>query len=251
MKAQARAATLALAACLAWCTAHADQVQVAVAANFSATAQRIAADFERATGHQARLIAGSTGKLYAQIKNGAPFDVLLAADDTTPAKLADEGLAVAESHFTYALGRLVLWSARPEAIADGEQVLRDGRFDHLSMANPKLAPYGAAAAAVMAARDLSKALKPKLVEGENIAQAYQFVASGNAELGFVALSQVMRDGSIAEGSAWVVPEILYPPIRQDAVLLARGKDTPAATAWLAYLRGDAARAVIGSFGYGL
>jgi molybdate transport system substrate-binding protein len=231
--------------------ARADQVQVAVAANFTAPAQRIANDFAQTTGHQVQLVFGSTGKLYAQIKNGAPFDVLLAADDMTPAKLADEGAAVADSRFTYALGRLVLWSARPGFVDDQGEVLRQGRFDHLSIANPKLAPYGAAAVAVMAAIELTADLEPKLVRAENIAQAHQFVATGNAELGFVALSQIMRDGRIAEGSAWIVPERLYPPIRQDAVVLARAEDNPAATAWLDYLKGDAARAVIVSFGYGL
>lgn len=229
----------------------ADQVQVAVAANFTAPAKLIAEAFKQETGHDALLAFGSTGKLYAQIKNGAPFDVLLAADAMTPSKLADEGAAVADSRFTYALGKLVLWSASPGVVDDQGAMLRQGGFQHLSIANPKLAPYGAAAVAVLADLKLTDALGPKLVEAENIAQAYQFVASGNAQLGFVALSQVMQDGKITKGSAWIVPESLYPPIRQDAVLLDKGKGNPAAIAWLDYLKGDAARAVIASFGYGL
>jgi molybdate transport system substrate-binding protein len=237
---------------LAWVApARADRVQVAVASNFTAPAKVIAEAFEKETGHQALLAFGSTGKFYSQIKNGAPFEVLLAADDRTPAKLAEEGLAFPDSRFTYALGRLVLWSSAPGFVDDQGAVLRQGGFEHLSLANPKLAPYGAAAVTVLATLKLTEILQPKLVLAENIAQTYQFVATGNAELGFVALSQVMQDGKIAEGSAWIVPEGLYPPIRQDAVLLDKGKDNPAAIAWLDYLKGEQARAVIQSFGYGL
>ncbi len=247
----------ALVAAIAWSAltwvapARADQVQVAVAANFTAPAKLIAEAFEQETGHRALLAFGSTGKFYSQIKNGAPFEALLAADDKTPAKLAEEGLAFPDSRFTYALGKLVLWSQSPGVVDDQGAVLRQGGFEHLSVANPKLAPYGAAAVAVLAALKLTDVLEPKLVWAESIAQAYQFVATGNAELGFVALSQVMQDGKIAEGSAWIVPEGLYPPIRQDAVLLGKGKDNPAAIAWLDYLKGEQARAVIRSFGYGL
>jgi len=240
---------LALVALTLIGAARAEKVQVAVAANFAAPAKQIAAAFERDTGHQALLIFGGTGKLYAQIKHGAPFEVLLAADATTPAKLANEGAAVANSRFTYAVGSLVLWSAAPGYVDDQWRVLHRNDFRHLAIANPKLAPYGAAAAAVMTGLGLSEVLAPKLVQGENIGQAHQFVASGNAELGFVAMSQVMQDGKIDTGSAWVVPTDLYPPIRQDAVLLDRGKANPAAHAWLAYLKGEQARAVIASFGY--
>lgn len=229
--------------------ALADEVQVAVAANFTAPSKLIAADFEKDTGHKAALSFGATGKFYAQIRNGAPFEVLLAADDETPARLEREGAAVPGSRFTYATGRLVLWSAKPGFVDDQGEVLKKGDFRHLSIANPKLAPYGAAAVEVLAGLKLLDALQPRFVQAENIAQAHQFVASGNAELGFVALSQVMKDGRLGEGSAWIVPTGLHQPIRQDATLLERGRGRPGAEAWLRYLRGDKAKAVIKSFGY--
>ena len=228
---------------------HADEVQVAVAANFAAPMQKIAAEFEKDTGHKAQLSFGATGKFYAQIKNGAPFEILLAADDTTPEKLEKEGAAVAGSRFTYAIGRLVLWSAKANYVDDGGAVLKNGDFAHLSIANPKLAPYGQAAIETLTALKLLDAIQPKFVQGENIAQTHQFVASGNAELGFVALSQVMKEGKIGEGSAWVVPQDLHQPIRQDAVLLATGKDKPAAAALLQYLGSEKSKAIIKSFGY--
>lgn len=228
---------------------QAAEVQVAVASNFLAPMQRIAAAFERDTGHRARLASGATGKFYAQIRNGAPFEVLLAADEATPARLEAEGRTVAGTRFTYAIGRLVLWSPRAEYVDAAGAVLRRGGFAHLAVANPRTAPYGAAAARVLASLGLADALAARLVTGENIGQTYQFVASGNAELGFVALSQVMADGKLTGGSAWQVPDELYPPIRQDAVLLERGADNPAAATLLDYLRGDAARALIGGYGY--
>ncbi len=233
------------------CTAHADEVQVAVAANFTAPAKLIAADFEKDTGHKAQLAFGGSGKFHAQIRNGAPFEALLSADDETPAKLEKEGAAVAGSRFTYATGRLVLWSATPGYVDDRGEVLKRGKFRHLALANPRLAPYGAAAVAVLNSLGLFDATRPKFVQGENIAQAHQFVASGNAELGFVALSQVMKDGRISEGSAWVVPAGLHQPIRQDAVLLEKGRGKPAAEAWMKFLRGDKAKAIITSYGYQL
>ena len=229
--------------------AVAEEVQVAVAANFTAPMQVIAADFEKDTGHKALLAFGATGKFYAQIKNGAPFDVLLAADDETPARLEKENAAIAGSRFTYAIGTLVLWSAKPGYVDGQGEVLRKGDFAHLAIANPKLAPYGQAATEVMAALKVSETLAPKLVQGENIAQTFQFVSTGNAELGFVALSQIMKDGKVSEGSAWIVPANLYQSIRQDAVLLTPGRDKPAAAALLRYLQGEKARAVIHSFGY--
>lgn len=231
------------------CAAHADEVQVAVAANFAAPAKRIAAEFEQATGHKAQLSFGATGKFYAQIRNGAPFEVLLSADDATPARLEQDGAAVAGSRFTYAIGRLALWSARPGVVEAGGEVLKGGAFRHLALANPRLAPYGAAAVEVLTALKLHDTLRAKFVQGENIAQTHQFVASGSAELGFVALSQVFRDGRIAEGSGWVVPAELHAPIRQDAVLLEKGRGKAAAAAWLHFLRGDKARAVIAAYGY--
>lgn len=228
---------------------RADEVQVAVAANFTAPARRIAEDFERATGHRALLSFGATGSFYAQIRNGAPFEVLLAADAATPARLEAEGAGT--GRFCYAIGRLVLWSPRPGVVDPQGEVLRRGAFRHLAVGNPKLAPYGAAALEVLTAMGLAGALKDRLVLGENIAQAHQFVATGNAGLGFVALAQVARDGRIPEGSAWVVPEGLHAPIRQDAILLTKGKDRPAARAWLEHLRSGKARAVIQAYGYGL
>lgn len=229
--------------------AHAGEVRVAVAANFSAPMRRIAVDFERATGHRAVLSSGATGKFYAQIRNGAPFGVLLAADAVTPARLEEEGFAVPGSRFVYATGRLVLWSARDGVVDDGGRVLRTGGFERLAVANPRLAPYGAAALEAMRALGVYDALAPRLVHAENIAQAYQFVATGNAQLGFVALSQVMEAGRPRGGSAWLLPASLHRPIRQEAVLLTAGRDNPAATALLDYLRGEPARAVIRAHGY--
>lgn len=233
------------------CAARAADVGVAVAANFSAPMQKIAAAFERDTGHRALLSFGSTGRFHAQVKAGAPFHVLLAADAATPEKLEEEGLAVAGSRFTYATGRLVLWSATPALVDDQGQVLRQPGTGRIAIADPKLAPYGAAAIEAMDKLGVLGALKPRLVQGENITQAWQFASTGNATLGFVALSQVMVDGRIGNGSAWIVPERLHAPIRQDAVLLARGKGNPAAAALLAYLRGDTARAIIRAHGYEL
>ena len=231
------------------CTAHAGDVQIAVAANFTAPAKLLAAAFEQDSGHRAQLAFGGTGKFYAQIRNGAPFEVLLAADDTTPAKLETEGAAVTGSRYTYANGRLALWSARPGYVDDKGEVLKKGGFRYLAIANPKLAPYGAAAVEVLGALKLLDAVQPRFVQGENIAQAHQFVASGNAELGFIALSQVMKGGRISEGSAWIVPGDLHQPIRQDAVLLNKGRGRPAAEAWLGFLKGDKAKAIIRGFGY--
>jgi molybdate transport system substrate-binding protein len=232
-------------------SAHSAEVSVAVAANFTAPMQKIATVFERDTGHKATLAFGSTGKFYAQIRNGAPFHVLLSADDETPARLEREGLAVAASRFTYAIGRLVLWSRQPGLVDDKGQVLNTGKFERIALADPKLAPYGAAAVEVLKGLGLSPVLASKLVQGENIAQTYQFVASGNAELGFVALAQVYADGKLTQGSAWLIPSSLHAPIRQDAALLSPGKDNAAAAALLAYLRSDKARAIIRSFGYDL
>lgn len=230
-------------------TARAEEVQVAVAANFTAPAKLIAEAFEKDSGHKAQLVFGATGKFYAQINNGAPFEVLLAADDETPARLEKEGAAVAGSRYTYALGRLLLWSAKPGYVDAAGEVLKSGSFQHLALANPKLAPYGQAAVEVLTALKLQSALQAKFVLAENIAQAHQFVSTGNAELGFVAQAQVMKDGKLSSGSAWRVPATLHEPIRQDAVLLAKGRGKPAATAWLAYLKGDKARAIIKSYGY--
>lgn len=229
--------------------AQADTVSVAVAANFTGPMQKIARAFEADTGHRAELSFGATGKFYAQIIHGAPFQVLLAADDTTPARLEREGQAAAGSRFTYAMGTLVLWSAQPGYVDAQGAVLKTGDFKHLALANPKLAPYGLAATQVLDKLGLTAQLQPRFVQGENIAQTFQFVATGNAPLGFVALSQVMEDGKIRKGSAWQVPASLHDPIRQDAVLLLPGKDNPAARALMNYLRSDKARAIIQAYGY--
>lgn len=231
-------------------SARADEVLVAVAANFAAPLARIGEGFSAATGHTLKVSAGATGKFYAQIVAGAPFEVLIAADDETPKKLVNEGLAVPGSQFTYAIGKLVLWSAQPGVVDGQGAVLASGRFAHLAIANPKLAPYGQAAAEVLKARGLTDALAPKLVTAESIAQAYQFVATGNAELGFVALSQVAVPGKAMVGSYWLVPASLHGEIRQDAVLLKVGEKNPAATALLTYLKSAPARALIQSWGYG-
>lgn len=225
------------------------EVRVAVAANFTAPMQVLAAEFEKTTGCRAKLSFGSTGALGAQIRQGAPFDVLLAADEATPARLEAENAAVPGSRFTYAIGRLVLWS--PVAGRAHPDALRQGGFAHLALADPKLAPYGVAAEETVARLGLSARLAPRFVRGENIAQTYQFVRSGNAELGFVSLSQVFKDGRLVQGSAWIVPEAMHAPIRQDAAMLPHGRDNPDAAALLRFLKTDPARAVIGSYGYAL
>jgi molybdate transport system substrate-binding protein len=230
--------------------AQAGEVHVAVAANFAVPMARVAESFTAATGHVVKLSSGATGKFYSQIVAGAPFELLLAADDETPRRLVEEGHAVASSRVTYATGRLVLWSAAPSLVDAQGAVLASGRFAHLAIANPKVAPYGRAAIEVLRARGLADALAPKLVTGESVAQAFQFVATGNAELGFVALSQVQAPGKASTGSAWVVPAAMHAPILQDAVLLKAGEHNPAAVALLAYLKSAPARELIRAFGYG-
>jgi molybdate transport system substrate-binding protein len=251
MKPTLKTVFIGVLAAVAACGASAAEVLVAVAANFAAPMHAIAASFEKDTGHKARLAFGSTGKFYAQIQNGAPFDVMLAADDETPAKLIQEGAADAASRITYAIGSLVLWSAKPGFVDGNGEVLRRGQYGKLALANPKTAPYGKAAVETLTRLGLLSAAEPTFVQGENIAQAFQFVSTGNAELGFVALSQVMKDGKVQQGSAWIVPAELHTPIRQDAVLLSRGRGNAAAQALLDYLQSDKARTVIRSFGYAL
>ena len=240
-----------LLAAFALGTAHADEVQVAVAANFTAPIQAIAADFEKDTGHKLVAAYGATGQFYTQIKNGAPFEVFLSADDTTAQKLESEGATVKDSRFTYAVGTLALWSAKEGYVDAKGDVLKKNQFKHLSIANPKTAPYGLAATQLLAREGLSDQVKDKLVEGQNITQAYQFVSTGNAELGFVALSQIYKDGKVTGGSAWIVPASLHDPIKQDAVILNKGKDSAAAKALVDYLKGPKAAAVIKSYGYEL
>ncbi len=229
--------------------AEADEVQVAVAANFLAPLQEIAKSFEKETGHQTLITSGATGQLFTQIQHGAPFEVMISADAKTPKKLVKNELALADSQFTYARGKLVLWSVDPALVDAGGAVLKTGKFKHLAIANPKTAPYGTAAMEALDKLGLSASLKSKLVEGENISQAKQFVDTGNAEVGFVALSQIYKNGKITKGSAWVVPLDLYAPIYQDAVLLKKGEDNPAATALLNYLKSDKAKAIMTTYGY--
>ncbi|WP_116829284.1 molybdate ABC transporter substrate-binding protein [Pseudomonas syringae] len=231
--------------------ASADEVQVAVAANFTAPIQAIATDFEKDTGHKLVAAFGATGQIYTQIKNGAPFEVFLSADDTTPAKLEQEGDTVKGSRFTYAVGTLALWSAKDGYVDSKGQVLKANQYQHLSIANPKTAPYGLAATQVLSKLGLTEATKAKIVEGQSITQAYQFVSTGNAELGFVALSQIYKDGKLTSGSAWIVPDDLHDPIKQDAVILNKGKDSAAAKALVEYLKGPKAAEIIKSFGYQL
>jgi molybdate transport system substrate-binding protein len=238
-------ALAALAAGLLPGLAGAGEVRVAVAANFTDAAREIAAAFTAQTGHQAAMSFGSTGQLYAQISQGAPFEVFLAADAARPQKALEEGFAVEGTDFTYAVGRIVLWSADAGLVTGGE-TLRAAGFDRIAIANPVTAPYGAAAAEAMKALGVFDALRAKFVQGNNIAQTFQFVQTGNAELGFVAASQIA--GSEA-GSRWQVPAGLHAPIRQDAVLLKRGGDNAAARAFLDFLRGPVAAAVIGKYGY--
>jgi len=238
-----------LAGSLMWAVSQAGEVTVAVAANFTAPMQKIAKAFEQDTGHKAQLAFGATGKFYAQIKNGAPFAVLLAADDETPAHLGKEGLAAADTQFTYATGRLALWSKSANLVDDKGEVLRSHHFNKLAIADPKLAPYGAAAMEVLQRLGVQAAVTPKLVQGESIGQTYQFVSTENAQLGFVALSQISFEGRLTQGSAWVVPQSLHTPLKQDAVLLNHGKDNAAAYALLKYLQSDKARTIMRQYGY--
>ena len=240
---------LAVFALAAGGVAFADEVRVAVAANFTAPMREIGANFERESGHRAALSFGATGMFYAQIGNGAPFDVFLSADDETPARLEKAGIAIAGTRFTYAIGRLALWSTREGYVDEKGEVLRNAPFQHLAIANPRTAPYGRAALQALTRLGEVERAKARFVQGENITQTYQFVATGNAELGFVALSQVVKDDKLASGSAWVVPSNLHDPIRQDAVLLAPGARNPAARALLEYLKSEKAKALIRSYGY--
>jgi molybdate transport system substrate-binding protein len=247
---------IGLAACLAILAGQsaaprAAEALVAVATNFAEVTAALAPEFEAATGHGLRVSSGSTGKLYAQIMNGAPYDLILAADQRRPKLLEASPEGVAGSRFTYAIGRLALWSADENRIgADGKAVLEGGDFRHLAMANPKLAPYGLAAKQTLTSLGLWAALRDRIVLGENIGQAFSLVATGNAEIGLVALSAVMSPNNRLSGSRWDVPAGLYEPIRQDAVLLAHGADNAAARAFLDFVKSAGARKLIAAYGYG-
>ncbi|NIQ02017.1 MAG: molybdate ABC transporter substrate-binding protein [Nitrospinaceae bacterium] len=239
--------------CLATASpAMSGEVTVAVATNFLNPFKQLVREFHKQTGHTVRTVSGSTGKLYAQIRHGAPFQVFLAADSERPRRLETQGQAVAASRFIYARGKIVLWSADPNRLGpDGEQVLRRKKFRHLALANPKTAPYGKAALTVLHRLKLHQPLSDRLVQGENIGQTFQFIATHNAELGFVALSQILDPRLKTKGSRWDVPENLYDPIDQEAVLLKNAETDPAALALVRFLKSDAARNIIQSYGYGL
>ena len=227
--------------------AHADSVNVAVAANFTDAANEIATAFAEATDHEAVLSFGATGQFYTQITQGAPFEVFLAADDERPSQAVTEGYGVEGSVFTYAIGQLVLYSIEDDKVTSAE-TLEAGDFRQIAIANPETAPYGKAAIETMESLGVYEALQPKIVQGQNIGQTYQFVETGNAEVGFVALGQVSQSDA---GSRWLVPQEHYEPIRQDAVLLKTGEENPAAAAFLEFLKGDAASAIIEKYGYAL
>jgi len=232
-------------------SASAEEVRVAVATNFFSTLKAVVVDFERETGHTVIVSSGSSGKLYAQIRNGAPFDVFFSADVKRPQLMEEEGLAVRGSRFTYAVGRLTLWSPdSTKMTGDGNAVLTNGRFSRLAIANPKTAPYGAAAQHMLQTLGLWQAVKGRIVQGENIGQTFQFVYSQNAQLGFVALSQVLDPKINGMGSRWDVPAHLYNPLRQQAVLLVKGQNNKAANSFFDYVKGPKARKIIERFGYG-
>lgn len=239
------ALTCAFAGCV-----NAGEVTVAVASNFAVPMKLIVSEFEKRSGHRVHVAFGSSNKFYSQIQSGAPFEALFSADQSVPKALVRDDLAVTDSRFTYAVGALVLWSAEAGLVDDQGAVLRRQKRSRLAIANPKLAPYGAAAAEVLSNLGMvTQALDFKLVQGANIAQAYQFVATGNADVGFVSASQVIRNGVLQSGSAWLVPQHLYSPIRQDVVLLRQGEKNQAAHQLLQFMRSDTARVIISSFGY--
>jgi len=246
-----RTLSILMLAVLAHASAFAADAQVAVAANFAEPIKAIGAVLEKTTGHTIKVTLGATGKLYAQIKNGAPFDVLLSADTATPEKLEKEGLGQPGSRFTYATGKLVLWSADAKRVDTKGEVLKAANLGKVSYANPKVAPYGAATVQVIDKLGLTAALTPKLVQGESIGQTFTFASTGNADVGFVAMSQVLEGGKLKSGSMWVVPQNLYDPIRQDAVVLQKSASNEAAQALMRLLKSPNIKDLIRSYGYEL
>jgi molybdate transport system substrate-binding protein len=228
---------------------QAAEISVAVAANFSSVLKDIAVEFQKDTGHQLAITPGATGKFYAQISNGAPFDVFLSADDETPRKLAQEGKAIAASQFTYAIGRLALWSPSPDLVDKSADILKTDKFKFIAIANAKVAPYGQAAVQTMQKLGVLTKIEPRIVQGESIAQTYQFVSTGNAQLGFVALSQILENGKIKTGSAWIVPEEMHEQLKQDAVVLQSCKHMSACQALMEYLKSEKAKKMMASYGY--
>jgi molybdate transport system substrate-binding protein len=245
-----RRSLLAFAVLLSFCGAlQADTVRVALAANFAGPMREIARLFELESGHHVEMAVSSSGKIYAQISHGAPFDVFLSADQSKPAALVAKGLAVADSQFSYALGRLVLWSTNPSLIDNSPTILSSGNFRMLAIANPLLAPYGEAAVEVLQRLACYERLGTKMVKGENIAQTFQFVATGSADLGLVALSQLRDSGLSDVGSQWSVPTAMHSPIRQDAVLLTSAAEKPAAVALMRFIQSEQIRQLIVESGY--
>lgn len=251
MRPLARPLSVVMFVVAAHASALAAEAQVAVAANFAEPIKAIAAVLEKTTGHTLKITLGATGKLYAQIKNGAPFDVLLAADAKTPERLEAEGLGTAGTRFTYATGKLVLWSAKPDRVDGKGQVLKAADLGKVAYATPKVAPYGAAAVEAIEKLGLTATLGPKLVQGESIGQTFNFAYTGNADVGFVALSQVLEGGRLKSGSMWVVPQALYSPIRQDAIVLQKAATNEAALALLQLLKSPNIKDLIRSYGYEL
>ena len=224
----------------------AEEIRVAAASNFKHALQEISRQFEMRSGHKVRLIHASTGKLYAQIVNAAPFDIFLAADSRRPQLLEQQGQIVEASRFTYAIGRLVLWTPERGKLEQPIETLRKAGFSRLAIANPKLAPYGAAAQQLLQSQNLWQPLQRKLVRGENVGQAYQFIKTGNAQLGFVAQALIKRPGVSIEGSYWLVPQSMHDPIQQQAVLL---RDSPATRAFVEFMRSQQVINILSEFGY--
>ncbi|WP_227718207.1 molybdate ABC transporter substrate-binding protein [Microbulbifer sp. Q7] len=249
MKARMVALVAGVLTMLSAAAAHSREVTIAVASNFTAPMQAIVARYEARSQQRIKLVFGSSGKIYAQIRYGAPFDAFFSADQEKPERLIDEGLAEPNSRITYAEGRLAVWSRHENLPENIEVLLKTAQFDRLALANPKLAPYGTAARQVLHNLQLDARTRSRWVQGENISQTYQFVASGNADLGFVALSQIMRDGEIVVGSAWVVPQSLHTPVRQDAVILTRAADNSVLADFWRYMQGAEVETLLASYGY--
>lgn len=239
-------------AAVAASSAGAAEVNVAVAANFTAPMKDIAAIYEKDTGNKVLASFGATGAFYAQIKNGAPYQVLFAADAKTPKKIEDEGLGVKGSAKPYAYGKLVLWSAAPNFVKENKDFILDASVQKIAVANPKLAPYGEAAYQTMQKWGNLEKAEPKFVTGDNIGKTFQYVSTSNAQVGFVALSQVFKDGKMTSGSGWIIPSDMYSPIRQDSVVLNPGKDNKAVAEFMKFMAtSPKVRKVIESYGYGL
>ncbi len=232
---------------LSWTHSNAETITIAVASNFSVPMKEIIAQFEKESGHQVKIASASSGKSAAQIINGAPFYAFFSADQSKVSAIESMGLVVEGTRFTYAVGALALWSAQTDL--DVLTLLKKGQFNKLAVANSKLAPYGLAAEQVLEKLELTASTQEKWVKGESIAQTFQFVSTANAQLGLIALSQIMVNGKISKGSAWVVPEYMHQPIKQDAVLLHKGKNSQATLALLQFVQSQKARTILQSYGY--